>query len=54
MMCWVAAFSIKAEEASFQDLRYTLDDNYMTAEVAANPKASGDLLVPAGNSATEV
>lgn len=35
-----------AGEASYQDLRYTLDENHLTAEVALNPRATGELLIP--------
>ena len=35
-----------AEDAQYQDVHYTVDDNRLTAEVTLNPKASGELLIP--------
>ena len=37
---------LHAEDVQFQDVFYAVDDNHLTAEVSANPKASGDLLIP--------
>ena len=50
MMAWVALFislSCAAEDAFYQDIRYTLDENHLTAEVAINQRVSGELLIPA-------
>ena len=50
MMAWAALFislSCAAEEAFYQDLRYTLDENHLTAEVAPNQRISGELFIPA-------
>ena len=38
--------SLFAENAQYQDVYYTVDDNHLTAEVALNPKASGELFIP--------
>ena len=46
MTLLVAALSVKAENAQYQDINYTVDDNHLTAEVTLNPKASGELLIP--------
>lgn len=35
-----------AGEALYQDVLYSLDDDRLTAEVALNPKATGELLIP--------
>ena len=35
-----------AGEAQFQDIHYSVDDNHMTAEVVANPRATGELFLP--------
>ena len=48
-MLWVATcISLLgfSGEAYYQDIRYTLDENHLTAEVALNPKASGELFIP--------
>ena len=37
---------LQAQDVQFQDIHYTVDENHLTAEVAANPKASGELLIP--------
>ena len=36
----------KAEDAQYQDVFYSIDAIHLTAEVASNPKASGELLIP--------
>ena len=36
-----------AEEATFNELRYELNENRLTAEVASNPKVSGEIVIPA-------
>lgn len=38
--------SLFAENAQYQDVNYSVDDNQMTAEVTLNPKATGELLIP--------
>ena len=43
VLCSLLCFG---EEAYYQDVRYTLDNNYLTAEVASNPKLSGKVLIP--------
>ena len=35
-----------AQDAQYQDIHYTLDDIRLTAEVASNPKVSGELFIP--------
>ena len=35
-----------AGDAMYQEVLYTLDDNTLTAEVALNPKVSGEILIP--------
>ena len=45
IMLWVAVF-VNAQDVQFQDIHYTVDENHLTAEVASNPKASGELLIP--------
>ena len=42
----VAVLTCKAEDAQYQDVFYAVDDNHLTAEVSANPKASGELFIP--------
>ena len=37
---------IHAEEATYQDLRYTLDENHLTAEVTLKPRAAGEIMIP--------
>ena len=37
---------LQAQDVQFQDIHYTVDENHLTAEVASNPKASGELLIP--------
>lgn len=41
-----AGLNLFAGNAQYQDVRYTLDDIRMTAEVAVNTQASGELLIP--------
>ena len=36
----------KAEDAQYQDVFYSIDAIHLTAEVASNPKAFGELLIP--------
>ena len=38
--------SVFAQDAQYQDIHYTLDDIRLTAEVASNPKVSGELFIP--------
>ena len=52
-MVWVAVLTVslfcvpvQADDAMYQDIRYTLDDNHLTAEVASNPRAAGELYLP--------
>ena len=35
-----------ADDAQYQDLRYSIDPNYLTAEVVLNPRVTGELLIP--------
>ena len=42
----IAALPLHAEEATYQDLRYTLDENHLTAEVTLNPRAAGEIMIP--------
>ena len=42
----LAAVCVKAQTALYQDVHYTIDENRLTAEVALNPKASGELFIP--------
>ena len=42
----VFALSANAENAQYQDVNYSLDEIRLTAEVTANPKASGELFIP--------
>ena len=44
--CAVCSLYLSATEAMYQDVRYLLDDNYLTAEVGLNPSASGELIIP--------
>ena len=37
---------LQAQDAQFQDIHYTVDENHLTAEVALNPKVSGELFIP--------
>ena len=37
---------LSAQDAQYQDIHYTLDDIRLTAEVASNPKVSGELFIP--------
>ena len=46
MTLLVAALVVKAENAQYQDINYSVDDNHLTAEVTLNPKVSGELLIP--------
>ena len=46
MMLPVVALVANATDAQYQDIHYTLDENHLTAEVALNPKASGELFIP--------
>lgn len=46
IMLPVAVLTLNAEEAQYQDVFYSVDDNHLTAEVVSNPKASGELLIP--------
>ena len=45
-MLLAAVFTVNAEDAQYQDVYYTIDINHLTAEVALNPKASGELFIP--------
>ena len=45
-MLLAAVFTANAEDAQYQDVYYTIDINHLTAEVALNPKASGELFIP--------
>ena len=45
-MLLAAVLTVNAEDAQYQDVHYTVDDNHLTAEVTLNPKASGELLIP--------
>ena len=38
--------SLTAGEAQYQDVNYTFDENHMTAEVALNPRATGEIFIP--------
>lgn len=40
------ALMAQAEKAEYQDLFYNLDADRMEAEVAANPQASGEIMIP--------
>ena len=42
----VSVLCVNAEDAQYQDIFYSVDDNHLTAEVVSNPKASGDILIP--------
>ena len=42
----VSVLFVNAEDAQYQDVFYSVDDNHLTAEVVSNPKASGELLIP--------
>ena len=42
----VVASGSNAQNAQYQDIHYTVDDNHMTAEVTLNPKASGEIFLP--------
>ena len=44
-MLWVAVF-VNAQEAQYQDIHYLVDEIRLTAEVASNPKVSGEVLIP--------
>ena len=42
---FISAF-VLAGEVEYKNVRYLLDENRMTAEVASNPKASGAVVIP--------
>ena len=46
MTLLVAAWSVKAGDALYQDIRYTIDENHLTAEVTLNPRATGEVFIP--------
>ena len=45
LMCCLSLFS-QAEDAVYQEVHYTIDTDRLTAEVALNPQASGELYIP--------
>ena len=42
----ICILPLHAEEATYQDLRYTLDENHLTAEVALNTQTTGEIMIP--------
>ena len=46
LFIFLCSTGILADEAMYQDIRYLVDDNDLTAEVARNASASGELLIP--------
>ena len=40
------SLTASAGDALFQDIRYSLDDNRLTAEVTLNPRATGEVFIP--------
>ena len=45
MTLWVAVL-VNAENAQYQDINYSIEDNHLTAEVTLNPRAEGEILIP--------
>ena len=45
-MLLVAVLVANAQDALYQDVHYTINENRLTAEVTLNPKASGELFIP--------
>jgi hypothetical protein len=46
MTLLVVAWRVNAGDALYQDIRYTIDENYLTAEVTLNPRATGEVFIP--------
>ena len=46
MISLVAVLTINAQDAQYQDIHYTVDEDHLTAEVGLNPRAAGELFIP--------
>ena len=46
VFCLMPFSCLMAGEAQYQDINYTFDENHMTAEVALNPRATGEIFIP--------
>ena len=46
MTLLVVAWRVNAGDALYQDIRYTIDENHLTAEVTLNPRATGEVFIP--------
>ena len=46
MISLVAALAVNAQDAQYQDIHYTVDENRLTAEVGPNPRAAGEVFIP--------